>query len=144
MINLEIINDLNNKFKLLKSPTKKIVSNIIFNESKYENILMSIIIVDDEYLRTLKIKYFDIDVFTDVITFNLSDNKKDLEAEIYISWDRVNDNAKKFEQQIENEIKRVIIHGCLHLVGFKDFTLEEKKDMIKKEQEYMNKDIIIQ
>ena len=67
---------------------------------------MSIIIVDDEYLRTLKIKYFDIDVFTDVITFNLSDNKKDLEAEIYISWDRVNDNAKKFEQQIENEIKR--------------------------------------
>ena len=74
------------------------------------------------------------------------DDVKDLEAEIYISWERVNDNAKVYDQKINSEVKRVIIHGCLHLVGYHDSTEKEKKYMRKKEQEYMdsiNKDIIL-
>ena len=100
---------------------------------------MSIIIVDDEYLRNLKIKYFNMDIFTDIITFNLSDNNQDLDAEAYISWDRISENAKKYKQTINQELKRIIIHGCLHLVGFDDQEKEQIKNMRKKEEEYLNK-----
>ena len=79
------------------------------------------------------------DILTDVVTFNLSDNDKDLDAEVYISWERVNENAKKYKQRINNEMKRVIIHGCLHLVGFDDSTEKEIKEMRKKEKVYLNK-----
>ena len=146
MINLQIINDFDNNLKLSNNLIEKIIFNIISNESKYSSINMSIIIANDEYLKTLKIKYFNMDIFTDVITFNLSDNDKDLDAEVYISWERVNENAKKYKQRINNEMKRVIIHGCLHLVGFEDFTEREKKYMRKKELKYINsldEDIII-
>ena len=97
MINLQIINDFDNEFKLSNNLIKKIIFNIISNESKYSSINMSIIIVNDEYLKTLKIKYFNMDIFTDVITFNLSDNDRDLDAEVYISWERVNENSKKYK-----------------------------------------------
>ena len=146
MINLQIINDFDNKLKLSNNPIEKTIFNIISNESKYTNINMSIIISNDEFLRSLKVKYFNIDIFTDVITFNLSDNDKDLDAELYISWDRVKENARKYNELINDEMKRVIIHGCLHLVGFNDSTKEEKKYMTEKEQEYissLNEDIII-
>ena len=146
MINLQIINDFDNKLKLSNNLIEKTIFNIISNESEYTNINVTIIISNDEYLRSLKVKYFDIDIFTDVITFNLSDNDKDLDAELYISWDRVKENARKYNEPINNEMKRVIIHGCLHLVGFNDSTREEKKYMREKEQDYMNnlnEDIII-
>ena len=146
MINLQIINDFDNNLKLSNNLIEKIIFNIISNESKYSSINMSIIIANDEYLKTLKIKYFNMDIFTDVITFNLSDNNKDLDAEIYISWERVNENAKQYKQSINNEMKRVIIHGCLHLVGFNDSSKQEKIYMREKEQKYINslgEDIII-
>ena len=146
MITLQIINDFDNQIILSDKLIKKIISNVISNESKYLNIDISIIICNDEYLTDLKIKYFDIDILTDVITFNLSDDEKSLEAEIYISWDRICDNANIYKDSINNEFKRVIVHGCLHLVGYEDSTLEEKKNMREKEKQYMDsvsKDIII-
>ena len=146
MINLQIINNFDNLIKLSNEIIIKIISNIISIESGYNKTDISIIIVNDEYLRNLKIKYFDMDMFTDVITFNLSDNDKDLDAEIYISWDRINENAKKYKQTINEEIKRIIIHGCLHLVDFNDSTEEEIEEMRDKEQKYLDiftEDIII-
>jgi len=146
MIKLQIINNFDNCIELSNELTVKIISSILSNESKYDRSSMSIIIVDDEYLRNLKIKYFDMDILTDVITFNLSDDNKDLDAEIYISWDRINDHAVEYEETINEEVKRVIIHGCLHLVGFNDSTEEEIKEMRNKEQEYLsqfNEEIII-
>jgi len=139
MINLQIINNFDNQIKLSSKLIKKIISKIIFNESKYTAIQMSIIIVDDEYLRNLKIKYFNMDIFTDIITFNLSEGIKDLDAEAYISWDRVKENSKEYKQTLNQELKRVVIHGCLHLVGFDDFKEDEIKKMRKKEKEYLNK-----
>ena len=139
MIKLQIINNFDNYIELSNDLTVKIISSILSNESKYNRSSMSIIIVDDEYLRNLKIKYFNMDILTDVITFNLSDNNIELDAEIYISWDRIIDNAKKYKQTVEQESKRIIIHGCLHLVGFNDSTKEEINLMRKKEQEYLNK-----
>ena len=125
MINLEIINNFDNTIRLSNKLIEKNIFNLISNESKYTKSNISIIIVDDEYLRNLKIKYFNMDIFTDVITFDLSDDNGVLDAEVYISWDRINENAEKYKQNIDSEIKRMIIHGCLHLVGFNDSTKEE-------------------
>ena len=138
MIDLQIINNFDKKLKLSDELIDKIISKIITNESKYIKSRMSIIIVNDEYLRNLKIKYFNVDIFTDIITFNLSDDNKELDAEIYISWDRINDNAKKYKQSTNQELKRIIIHGCLHLMGFNDSTKEEISTMRKKEQQYLD------
>ena len=138
MINLEIINNFDNTIRLSDKLIKKIIFNVISNESKYTKSNISIIIVDDEYLRNLKIKYFNMDIFTDVITFDLSDDNEVLDAEVYISWDRINENAEKYKQNINNEIKRIIIHGFLHLVGFNDSTKKEIRDMREKEEEYLN------
>ena len=146
MITLQIINDFDDQIKLSNKLIKNIISDVILNESQYLHVDISIIICNDEYLTNLKIKYFDMDILTDVITFNLSDSEKDLEAEIYISWDRVSDNANIYKDGINNELKRVITHGCLHLVGYKDSTLKEKENMREKELEYMSntkEDIII-
>ena len=138
MINLEIINNFDNTIRLSDKLIKKIIFNVISNESKYTKSNISIIIVDDEYLRNLKIKYFNMDIFTDVITFDLSDDNEVLDAEVYISWDRINENAEKYKQNINNEIKRIIIHGSMHLVGFNDSTKKEIRDMREKEEEYLN------
>lgn len=139
MINLQIANNFDNKVKLSNKLIIEIISSILINSTEYQKANISIIIENDEYLRNLKIKYFNMDILTDVITFNLSDNNIELDAEIYISWDRIIDNAKKYKQTIEQESKRIIIHGCLHLVGFNDSTKEEINLMRKKEQEYLNK-----
>ena len=137
MINLQIINDFDDKIKLSNKSIIKIISNIISNESKYDKASILLIIADDEYLRNLKIKYFNMDIFTDVITFNLSDDNQDLDAEIYISWERINENAKKYKQELDKELRRMIVHGCLHLMGFNDLTEQEIKQMRKKEKEYL-------
>ena len=139
MINLQIANNFDDEVKLSNKLITEIISSILINSSEYQKANISIIIENDEYLRNLKIKYFNMDILTDVITFNLSDNNIELDAEIYISWDRIIDNAKKYKQTIEQESKRIIIHGCLHLVGFNDSTKEEINLMRKKEQEYLNK-----
>ena len=137
MINLQIINDFDDKIKLSNKSIIKIISNIISNESKYDKASILLIIADDEYLRNLKIKYFNMDIFTDVITFDLSDDNQDLDAEIYISWERINENAKKYKQELDKELTRMIVHGCLHLMGFNDLTEQEIKQMRKKEKEYL-------
>ena len=111
MITLQIINDFDNSIKLSNNLIENIISDIIHRESKYTKINMSIIIVNDEYLRNLKIKYFNMDILTDVITFNLSDKDEELEGEIYISWDRVKENAERYKQKMCIEFKRVIMHG---------------------------------
>ena len=139
MINLQIANNFDNKVKLSNKLIIEIISSILINSTEYQKANISIIIENDEYLRNLKIKYFNMDILTDVITFNLSDNNIELDAEIYISWDRIIDNAKKYKQTVEQESKRIRIHGCLHLVGFNDSTKEEINLMRKKEQEYLNK-----
>lgn len=139
MINLQIANNFDDEVKLSNKLITEIISSILINSSEYQKANISIIIENDEYLRNLKIKYFNMDILTDVITFNLSDNNIELDAEIYISWDRIIDNAKKYKQTVEQESKRIIIHGCLHLVGFNDSTKEEINLMRKKEQEYLNK-----
>ena len=100
---------------------------------------ISFIFGTDELLADLKKKYFLKDQFTDVIAFRLNEyNEKLVEGEIYISLPRAKENAKIFEQPYEKEITRLIVHGCLHLIGFKDKTRVEKKIMTRLEDDILN------
>jgi len=90
------------------------------------------IFVDDIYLHKMNKKFLNHDTFTDIITFDYSDENL-LSADIYISIDRVKENAEKFKVEFYNELSRVLIHGILHLMGFKDKTEEEKMEMRKQE-----------
>lgn len=95
------------------------------------------IFCDDAYLLELNKKYLQHNTYTDIITFELSTKGEPLIADIYISIDRVKENAKTFKTTIHNELLRVIFHGALHLCGFKDKTQSQAQQMRKKEEQYL-------
>lgn len=92
------------------------------------------IFCSDEYLHSLNQKFLDHNTLTDIITFSNSTKKGILEAEIYISVPRVRENAQKFMVDFQDEMNRVMIHGVLHLLGFRDKKPTEKALMRKKEE----------
>jgi len=93
----------------------------------------------DELLADLKNKYFHKNHYTDVIAFRLNEyNEGFIEGEVYISLPRAKENAKIFNQPYEKEVTRLIIHGCLHLIGFKDDTKPEKKIMTELEDDILD------
>jgi len=143
-MNLQIINQKFITYKLDTLKISKIVDNIFINEKKlYQSI--SIILEDDDFLKKLKNQYFNQDMYTDVISFNLEDSCQPIDGEIYISLPRVNDNASSYSDNLNIEFKRIIIHGLLHLVGYDDRTDKEKERMTNLENEYitLNSGIII-
>ena len=91
----------------------------------------------DHELRKINKMHLGHDYFTDIITFNLSNNPRQLLAEIYISVDRVRDNALKYKVTLKNELHRVIFHGILHLMGFKDKSSIQASSMRRKEEEWL-------
>ena len=96
------------------------------------------IFCSDEYLLDINKQFLQHDYYTDIITFDLSDNASILlEGEIYISIDRVKDNAKSQQTDWKEELKRVLYHGVLHLCGYKDKTPKDEKQMRAKEDEYL-------
>lgn len=110
-------------------------TTIEHNQQRLE--VINYIFTSDNYLLTINKEYLDHDTFTDVITFNQSTNPKLLEADIYISIERIKKNAKKFNLPISDELHRVMIHGVLHLLGFTDKEDSEKAVMRKKENHYL-------
>ena len=110
----------------------------VLSDKKILDGVVTIIMSDDETLRKFKLNFFKQDVLTDVIAFNLEDKGEPIEGEIYISLNRVKENAKEFNEELIDELKRVIIHGCLHLIGYDDDTSQEKKQMTSLENRYLN------
>ncbi len=94
------------------------------------------IFCSDNFLHKLNVDYLSHDTFTDIITFDYSEDNE-LSADIFISIDRVNDNALKFEKSFQNELRRVMVHGILHLCGYKDKSSEEQATMRGKEDFYL-------
>lgn len=116
---------------------KKIVKGV-FKTQKIQNTEITIIFGTDELLNSLKKEYFGKDHLTDVIAFRLNDHsEQNVEGEIYISVQRAEENAQKFNEPFEKEIARLIIHGSLHLVGYVDNTSVSKNKMTALEDYYL-------
>ncbi|MCO5241369.1 MAG: rRNA maturation RNase YbeY [Chitinophagaceae bacterium] len=124
-----------------RNELKRFINNI-FIEEKKKAISLQYIFCSDKYLLDINRQYLQHDYFTDIITFNLG-SEKEIEGEIYISVERVKENARILHTSFKEEIHRVIFHGVLHLCGYKDKLKKEKEDMRRKEdrllQRYFNK-----
>tara|TARA_E500000331_G_C16843182_1_gene534429 strand:- start:188 stop:592 length:405 start_codon:yes stop_codon:yes gene_type:complete len=111
------------------------ISYIIDNEGfKEENIVL--VLCSDNFLLELNKKHLNHDYFTDIITFSYTTNNH-ISGDLFISVDRVEDNARNQKLSFENELERVIYHGVLHLCGYNDKTPEEIKEMRSKENYYL-------
>jgi rRNA maturation RNase YbeY len=111
-------------------PLSNWIENIIKNEGK-ELGFLNYVFCSDEYLHQLNMEYLEHDTLTDIITFPYS--YAPIESDIFISIERVEDNAKDLKIPFERELYRVIIHGVLHLCGYGDETDEEETAMRAKE-----------
>ena len=111
------------------------IEGIIARESHKEVSSINYIFCSDMFLHKINMEYLGHNTFTDIITFNNSEQEHDLDADIYISIERVLENSREYEAPFENELHRVMIHGILHLLGYSDNTNLEKKIMRKKEDE---------
>jgi len=118
-----------------------IICEIILTDFEHSEAALTIIFSTDIKLRKLKKKYFSVDMLTDTISFNLEDKGEAIDGEIYISLERVAENAKTFDQDFDKECKRVIIHSVLHLLGFDDQTSEDKAKMTQLEDLYLTQNI---
>lgn len=122
----------NNRLKT-KAWIKQIIAE---HKKKCGNI--SYVLTDDEEVLNINKQYLNHDYYTDIITFDYVENDI-INGDIFISVDRVKDNAQAFNTTFDNELHRVIIHGVLHLLGFKDHSPKDEKIMRKKENESLEK-----
>jgi|ERR1044072_192947 rRNA maturation RNase YbeY len=99
---------------------------------------LNFIFCSDEYLGGINIQYLNHKTYTDIVTFDSSETPGLLEGDIFISIDRVKENAEKFNCSFDEELHRVIIHGVLHLIGYTDKSPAKKSLMRKKEDAYLS------
>lgn len=119
-----------------KASTLKWIERVIKKEGKKPGSI-NFIFCSDSFLLDINKQYLKHNYFTDIITFDFSEGKN-VSGEIYISLDRVSDNASSLNIKTRDELSRVIVHGVLHLLGYKDHTKSEKKEMRKKEDAYIS------
>lgn len=125
-------------FKLTKpNLTKKWIINALTREGKKLDDL-TYIFCSDEYLYDINKRYLNHKTYTDIITFDLGESNETILGEIYISKERVESNAKTLKVPFDEELHRVIIHGALHLCGYKDKTTAQKNEMRKRETAYLS------
>ncbi len=128
---LEVKSGLKNKRKL----SAFLDSLVARYRPEVKKVRLTYIFCTDEKLLEINQQFLNHDTFTDIITFDLSEGATVLEGEIYISTDRVADNATKFKVPVPQELHRVIFHGALHLCGFLDKKEADQKLMRQKEDE---------
>jgi len=105
---------------------KKIIDNILY------------IFTSDKEIKKINKKFLNHNYNTDIITFDNSKSEMNISGEMYISIDSIKTNSREYNVSFENELHRVILHGLLHLCGYKDKSKIQKKIMILKENEYLN------
>jgi len=121
-----------------KKKLRKWIIDSIMAEN-YQPGIINIIFCSDKELIAINKKYLEKDYLTDVITFDMSEIESEVSGDIFISVERVRENAKRFSQSIEKEMNRIVIHGVLHLVGYNDSSKEEKQLMVVKENFYLTR-----
>jgi probable rRNA maturation factor len=124
------------KLHIKRSILKEVIKRII-EDGKYECGEINIVFCRDEYLFKINKEFLKHKNFTDIITFNYS-NDNCIEGELYISIERVRENAKIYDQRTEDEIARVVFHGILHLTGFNDKNKNDIQQIRNREQFYLS------
>ena len=122
-------------------PKKNYCISIVKNILKLQNIKsynISIIFTSDVHVSDLKKEFFSKNQWTDVIAFPMHRDNNIIEGEVYISMPTAKENADKYNQTYEKEVARLIIHGSLHLLGYVDHTLKQKKEMSNLEEVILN------
>lgn len=125
-------------FKLRNPAKTKQWLNLVLKAEKRTAEQISYIFCSDDHLASINLQYLNHNTFTDIITFDLSETSKKIIGEIYISIERVEENAEKLDIEFNEELHRVIVHGVLHLCGYKDKTADEKAKMRKRENAYLS------
>ncbi|MDF2156408.1 rRNA maturation RNase YbeY [Algoriphagus sp. CAU 1675] len=120
-----------------KLKRKKWLKEIASRED-YEISDLNYIFCSDEYLYNINVEYLNHKTLTDIITFDNSEEEELIEGDIFISIDRVRENAQKLGQSEEDELNRVLSHGLFHLMGYKDKNPEESRLMRSKEEFAIN------
>ena len=143
MNEVEIINEVDWNVQELDELSKYI--EFVLKYEKLEHVLFNVIIVDNAYIHKINLEYRGIDRPTDVITFALED-EKDVQAkeirvlgDIYISKDKVIEQAKEYGHSLKRELFFLVTHGIYHLLGYDHMTEEEEKVMFKKQEDVLNK-----
>lgn len=98
---------------------------------------LNYIFCSDEYLLVLNKQYLDHDTYTDIVTFDTSNDEQEISGDLFISIERIRENAKLYNNKIEKELHRVMIHGLLHLCGYDDANEADKHIMTAKEDYYL-------
>ncbi len=98
---------------------------------------INFVITSDEVLQSINLKYLNTDTYTDIISFTLSEESGSISGDIYISLERVRDNAIKYKVTAEEEFRRILVHGILHLLGYDDKSKGDKTRMTKMENKYL-------
>jgi probable rRNA maturation factor len=132
-------NYLNTKSSVFQNKTKLKQQLIaLFKSEKTQLNSLTYIFCTDEYLLGINQQFLNHNEYTDIITFNLANKKQPVEGEIYISIDRVKENAKTHATTFKQELHRVVFHGALHLCGYKDKSKADFAAMRKAEDKYLN------
>jgi rRNA maturation RNase YbeY len=113
------------------------LSNVIKSENHQQGDI-NYIFCSKPYLLELNRNYLDHDYHTDILTFDQSAESNTISGDIYISVEQVAENAEQYQQSFSLELKRVMLHGILHLLGYNDQTPEEQFEMRKKEEAYLS------
>ena len=119
-----------------KTPLRKVIHEIFRREGKQLEEL-TIVFCSDEYLLELNQQFLKHDYYTDILTFTMSERGAPVVGELYISIDRVRDNARLLEVSVLQELRRVIFHGTLHLCGYKDKLKKDLAIIREKEDRYL-------
>ena len=112
---------------------------LVIREERKNPWYINFIFCSDDYLFELNKTYLKHETFTDVLTFPYGEDNSIISGDIFISINRVKENAVDFDQDFETELKRVMIHGILHLIGYNDHGKKEKKIMTEREDHYLAK-----
>lgn len=135
--NIQFFNE-NIQFTLKKKGViRQWISKTIKSEGFKKVGELSLIFCDDDYLLSINQQYLDHNTYTDIITFDNSEDEEVISGDIFISIDRIKENASLYKVEEAHELHRVIIHGILHLCGYLDHSKEEKKMMTEKEEQYL-------
>ncbi len=136
MSKIEILFEDIKPLKVNKLLLKKYIKLLINKEMKIPGDL-TVVFCSDTFLLNINIKYLNHNYYTDIVTFNYVEGHR-ISGDLFISVDRVKENAVAFNTTMNTELYRVIFHGVLHLIGYNDKTTEEKKVMRKMEDLYLS------